>query len=522
MFIDSRTIEDGATVETEVCVVGAGAAGITLALQLADRPFRVALVESGGLEPDPATEDLARGALNVGHEYRLLPTSRLRYFGGSTGHWGGHCVPLRAQDMEHRPWIPHSGWPISRASLDPYYARAHAVIGLGTPEYDADRLFAAMGKRMLPFDPARVATVVSSYNARRFGLDYQDAIGRAGNLTAYLWGNLVGVHRHPSNPQVDRISVRTLAGNGYSVRARHYVLAMGGIENARMLLLSNDVEPAGLGNGHDLVGRYFMEHIYVRNSVILPADQTQILDLYGAEVPYEGDVAVRALIAMPERLERELEIPAFRAGLEINHAWRNFDAVQSASTLRRDLLRLRWPDDLDGHILRVLGGLGDVAGLAAGGEPPLGYWLRNYFEQTPNPDSRIGLASGRDALGLNRATVDWRLTELDRRGIRKAHEAIAAEVGRSGFGRMRVDMPEAEQGVILDGVNGGAHHMGTTRMHEDPRRGAVDADCRLHGLGNLFLAGSSVFPTGGYANPTLTIVAMTIRLADHLRAQMAA
>jgi choline dehydrogenase-like flavoprotein len=143
----------------------------------------------------------------------------------------------------------------------------------------------------------------------------------------------------------------------------------------------------------------------------------------------------------------------------------------------------------------------------------------NYVEQTPNPDSRIGLAQERDALGLNRATVDWRLTELDKIGIRKALKVIADEIGRSGFGRMRIDLSE-HQDVILEGADGGAHHLGTTRMHDDPRHGVVDADCRMHDLANCFIAGSSTFPCGGYENPTLTIVAMAIRLGDHLKALM--
>jgi hypothetical protein len=157
--------------------------------------------------------------------------------------------------------------------------------------------------------------------------------------------------------------------------------------------------------------------------------------------------------------------------------------------------------------MNILFGLDDIVGYYSGDKEryPTVYILENYVEQVPNPDSRVGLARRRDALGLNRATLRWQLSELDKIGIRTAHQVIAAEVGRTGFGRMRIEMPEEEE-VLLAGAEGGPHHMGTTRMHDDPRRGVVDADCRIHGLKNAYIAGSSVFPTGGYINPTLTIV----------------
>jgi choline dehydrogenase-like flavoprotein len=518
MDVDSRSLEDGAVVEAEVCIVGGGAAGITLALELSGQSFRVALIESGGLDFDPETDALLE-AINVGRSYPHLQASRLRYFGGSTNHWGGHCVPIRAVHFERRPWIPDSGWPISRDDLDPYYVRAHAILGLGEFDYDAKRLSAALGKRMFPFDPSKVETVISRYNPLRFGPYYHDVLQRADNLTTYLWGNLVRLDRHPSNSYVTQLAVRTLAGNAYTVRARYFVLALGGIENARMLLLSNAIEAAGLGNQHGLVGRYFMEHIRYWSGVILPANQAEVVDLYGAEHPYASDLALRGHLALPEQLLSELEIPSYRAEIKISKNVTGSDAVYSAGIIERELKTFRWPDHLATHLLNVLSGLDDLARYFVTSDAVLGYKLMNYVEQTPNPDSRIGLAQERDALGLNRATVDWRLTELDKIGIRKALKVIADEIGRSGFGRMRIDLSE-HQDVILEGADGGAHHLGTTRMHDDPRHGVVDADCRMHDLANCFIAGSSTFPCGGYENPTLTIVAMAIRLGDHLKALM--
>jgi choline dehydrogenase-like flavoprotein len=518
VFVDSRTLDDGAVVDAEVCIIGGGAAGITLALELADQPFRVVMIESGGFDFEEQTDDLRR-AINTGHPYSNLPISRLRYFGGSTNHWGGHCAPMRALNFEHRPWIPYSGWPFPRQDLEPYYLRAHDIVRLGEFDYDPVRTAAAMDMSLFPFDPSRVETVMSRYNALQFGDQYRQALDTAKNLTTYLWGNVVNIDRHPINPFVSQVSVRTLTGKNFTVRGRYFILALGGIDNARMLLLSDDVEAAGLGNANDLVGRFFMEHIWYLSGTIVQSGPQIPLGFYRYEHPL-GDVGVRGHIALPEDLVRKLEIPEYRAELRIRRsASRSTDAGYYYKKWLESLSNFKWPDDLGNQIMRVVTDLDDVAGHLVEGDFPFAYQLENYVEQVPNPDSRIDLAPERDALDLPRAAVHWQLSELDKTGIRKAQEVIASEVGRSGFGRMRIEMPEEEE-IILKDARGGAHHMGTTRMHNDPRQGVVDSDCRIHGLGNFYVAGSSVFPTGGYINPTLTIVAMTIRLGDHIKLQM--
>lgn len=520
MYIDSRSLDDGTVVDSDICIIGAGAAGITLARELANQPFRIVLIESGGFDFEDETDGLRR-AVNTGRKYPRLPYSRLRYFGGTTNHWGGVCAPMRPLAFEHRPWIPNSGWPISRQDLDPYYIRAHDVIRLGSFDYDAERTASAMGMSLFPFDPSRVETVMSRNNALRFGSHYRRELDEAKNLTTYLWGNVVNINRHPANPYVTGVSVRTLSGKRFTVRARYFILATGGIENARMLLLSRDVEAVGLGNGNDLVGRFFMEHIWYLSGVIMRAGTEDLLQFYDPE-SFFGDVAVRGHIALPDELVRELQIPLFHAEIKARHpSVLNTNAGKSADAVRESLERWEWPENLGRHLVNILSGLDDIVGHYAGEKErfPALYLLGNYAEQIPNPDSRIGLVAERDPLGLNRANVHWQLSDLDKHGIQEAQNVIAAEVGRSGFGRMRIAMPE-EEDLLLAGADGGAHHMGTTRMHHEPRRGVVDADCRIHGLSNVYIAGSSVFPTTGYINPTLTIVAMAIRLSDHLKARM--
>ncbi|MBI3795839.1 MAG: GMC family oxidoreductase [Deltaproteobacteria bacterium] len=501
----------------EICIIGAGAAGITLAREFIGQPFRVALIESGGFEFDLATQELYGGS-NIGHDYIPLDQARLRYFGGTTNHWGGNCLPIRPMNFEPRPWIPFSGWPITWTQLLPFYRRAHDVIGLGEFDYDPSHLSAKLGKALFPFDPSRFETVFSRYRALRFGEEFKEAIGQAENVTTYLYANVLPIERNSETDSVAQVTVATLAGKRYTVQARYFVLAVGGIENARLLLLSNNVQAAGLGNQNDLVGRFFMEHIWYPSGSIIPVDQSTELDVYEHQHSIGDDVEVRAHLALPEDVVRREQIPDFRAEIGASQlSPESFSWSHIVRCLRTKDRALECMKHLGAYVVGMLAEMGGRLGQPSEGGG-VKYRLNNYVEQIPNPESRVTLSDEKDALGLRRVHLKWQLSDLDKYGIRRAHELLALEVGRSGFGRLRFELPDHEE-EILHGAGGGNHHLGTTRMSDDPKTGVVDADCRLYGLHNLYVAGSSVFPTGGSANPTLTIVALSLKLADHLKAK---
>jgi choline dehydrogenase-like flavoprotein len=166
--------------------------------------------------------------------------------------------------------------------------------------------------------------------------------------------------------------------------------------------------------------------------------------------------------------------------------------------------------------------------LTAGGRPPrphdpgfsgTRFGVGCACEQTPNPDSRVTLADDTDPLGLRRVRLNWRLTEQERRSFIANIRALGRELAAAGIGRLRPLLPD--DGLWEKVVGGGSHHMGTTRISDDPKRGVVDRDCRVHGIDNLYVAGSSVFVTSGSANPTLNILALAYRLVDHLKEQPA-
>jgi choline dehydrogenase-like flavoprotein len=259
MFTDARTIPAGTTLTADVCTVGAGAAGISIARELAHSPLDVCLLESGGLEYDLDTQQLYRGR-SVGFPYFPLEIARLRFFGGTTNHWGGASRPLDDSDFEARDWVPHSGWPFRREALDPYYRRAHGVLELGPYAYDAGS-WTTDERRPLRFEGESLRSAVLQQSPpTRLGQVYREELRRARNIRTCLNANLLEIETAPTGGPVTRLRVASLERNEFYVEARAYVLATGGIENPRLLLLSRRADPAGLGNEHDLVGRFCMDH----------------------------------------------------------------------------------------------------------------------------------------------------------------------------------------------------------------------------------------------------------------------
>ena len=532
MFIDARTVASHAVIEADLCIVGAGAAGITLAQEFVGTGIDLCVLESGGLEFNWRTQSLYEGA-NAGLRYFDLNVCQIRYFGGNTNAWGGWCRPLDPVDFQRRPWVENSGWPFTEAALRPYYRQAHALCQLRSDDYAPDRAAAEIPDpraRLAPFDPDKLESSIYRFSApTRFGQAYRDAVRRAANLHCFLNANVLGIKTTDNARAVTRLAVGCLGGGRFEVRARYFVLAAGGIENTRLLLLSNDVVAAGLGNQNDLVGRHFMEHPHTKR-VLVAARHPLPTALYGLAF---RDHALSARLALPAALQEREGLLNYSGNIHpiyIGHetdgwlAFRKF--VLSLSRSRRSDPFIRFPPygrkglsprqlfDVARQFDKVT-----IAALLQLFQPDrfiAGYVLESKSEQAPNPESRVLLDERRDPFGLNRVRLDWRMLPIDRHTVVRAEAIIESELVRLGLGRLA----PLEAGEIEGwpaNLEGGWHQIGTTRMDEDPRRGVVDANCRMHGMSNLFVVGSSVFPTAGAAPPTLTIVALAVRLADHLK-----
>ncbi|HEX2102781.1 MAG TPA: GMC family oxidoreductase [Solirubrobacteraceae bacterium] len=563
MFADARRVPERTEIQTDVCVVGAGAAGITLAKHFSGRRTRVVLLESGGFELDAETQQLCDGP-NAGLPYFALLASRLRYFGGTTGHWGGTCRPMEPEDFGARPGVPRSGWPIGRADLDPYYGAAAELVGIRDMEWDLASW--ARRSRFEPFDlgdrvQTRVGRLVRAKN-RRWGELYREDVRRAPDVTSYLYANVTELETDETGRRVTRARAATLGGNRFTVRARWFVLAAGGIENARLLLLSDRRHPRGLGNDHDMVGRCFLEHPRFRGAVVVPARssiESRFYTTHGAAgADIEGYLAVAERRQVQERLvDVQIGIrPVFEGGFQdVKNApdvvaLKALGGEPSSGDLAEDVRKVAgdlgtWhaftipgaplpvpypevagkllgsPDDRKALVPRVLG---DIAAFAytklVGSAPVQRLDVITRIASAPEPDSRVTLAGDRDALGLRRAKLTWKLSPIDRRSVVRSLELLGAAVGAAGLGRLRLLVGEDDRSWP-DDLQGAYHHMGTTRMSADPRDGVVDRNCRVHGVANLYVAGSSVFPTPGAGTPTMTLVALALRLGHHLDREIA-
>jgi choline dehydrogenase-like flavoprotein len=275
MIIDARILPAGTVIEADLCIIGAGAAGITIARAFEGSGFRVALLESGGLELEDDTQQLYDGK-SVGLPYLDLTTCRLRFFGGTTNHWGGWCVPLDEADFEPRDGLPYRGWPFKKAVLDPWYAKAQEVCQLGPYDYTPAHFGITPDKIRPPFTGPLFIPKIFQVSKISFAV-YRQELEKAASVTLYLHANALGFSASDNGREIIGIPVGTLSGNRLAVRARAYVLAAGGIENARLLLASGNGK-SGIGNEHDIVGRFFMVHLQFVGGELALSDPYTNLD----------------------------------------------------------------------------------------------------------------------------------------------------------------------------------------------------------------------------------------------------
>lgn len=493
-FLDARQVPDGTVLSPDLAIIGGGPAGIALALALAGAPFKVLLLESGGMEFDAATQALYGGSTS-GAPYLTLDGSRLRFLGGSSNHWGGWCRPLDASDFEKRDWLPYSGWPFGLAELAPHLPRAQSLLEGGAYLYD--RLGEGpLPEPLLPLGPGGVYTSFFQFSVWRgndqhlpthFGLRYADDLKRIPNLQVLLNANVTGLRLAADARALDRLDVATLSRRRFTVKPRHAVLACGAMENSRLLLASNDVMKAGVGNQNDRVGRFFADHAIPRDTATLVVFGGQLADYYKTTDDHRG-AHFRATFSPAESFKRARRLLGSLATVEQRV---ELDALGRAA------------------VTTVSSALG------VDGSNAKAYSLGCGLEIAPDPERRLTLTGERDALGLPRLKLHMTVSDQDFARYR----ATLAEFGRqllaAKSGMLRLDRKTRSEWLSV--IDWGDHHMGTTRMHADPREGVVDSNAQVHGIANLFVAGSSVFPTYGSSNPTLNLLALTLRLADHLK-----
>jgi choline dehydrogenase-like flavoprotein len=535
MFLDARKIEAGTTITAEVCIIGGGIAGLAIARDLSDLKIESCVVESGGLDPDDATRDLYRGEC-IGIPYDFADGCRSRYLGGSSNCWGGWCRPMDPLDYERRSWVAHSGWPFGPQELAPYYERAQTVLQLGVNNYDTGYWTNAINRpdvRRYPLSGKTLIDGISQFSPPLLaGKAFRPELRSSSNIRVLLYANVTNILADATSTTVQHVDVQTLQGNKFTVRARIFVLAAGGIENARILLASNTQVAAGLGNGNDLVGRYFMDHPRITSGWVHLRPEWQMNKLYDNKFQYQND-AVAAngtriaaqFAATPEVQEREGLLSARMtltsifpgehdaAGAAIRRLRRRYEGAENpGTTIAQDLWTVATHPVLSAGF--VAARLFQPQFLISGVR------MQATVEATPDPESRITLSVARDALNMPRVRVNWRLDAQVKRTFDRMFALLCGELEANNIARVDLD-PEIGDGDWPETFEreGNWHHMGTTRMHDSPRRGVVDGNCLVHDMKNLYIAGSSVFPTAASDFPTITLTALALRLSKHIASQ---
>jgi choline dehydrogenase-like flavoprotein len=512
-------------IDTDVCVIGSGAAGLTLARELDGTGARVTLLEGGRRQYDERAQDLYQSDL-LGLVHRGVHTYRYRMFGGATTRWAGQALPLFDLDFESRPWVADSGWPVDRDELDPYYRRAAEAMGIHP--FSRNGSWPSALPAPPAFDPQLLLPLYTQFAARpNFAERFGPGLEGSRNVDVVLGANVAELVTDRVGSEVALARARGLDGERLDVRASLFVVCAGGIDSARILLASDRHIDGGIGNGTGLVGRFFQDHPGIEVGPIAAFDARAVRDAFRPR--RSGGIKFQPMFRLAPRTLRDERLLS-SSGVVLFHTSQSA-SIDSGKLLLRSLRRRELRAQA-GAAARValrepMPLVRAFARFAVLRQPALDSTARPVLavgcEQAPNRDSRVLLSDRRDAVGMRRVALDWRLGEAEIRAWRRSAEIAAGELGRTGLGHLDLDSfripddPDQLSGIAVDI----GHHIGTTRMGASADTGVVDRECRVHEIDNLYVASSSVFPTGGFSNPTLTIIALAIRVADTIKRRLA-
>lgn len=548
MLIDTRTLSAGQKVETDICIIGAGPAGITFAHDLIESGHRVHVLESGGEKYDGAVQNLSQGEIS-GDLHEALESTHRRQVGGTANHlilkmadkqYGYRFTPLDAIDFEQREAVPHSGWPIKKTDLDPYYAKIQQVCGVGYYDYSAE-YWQRNDQFLLPFDQRKATNGVFMFGPTgKFSKDFPAEIEASDNVTLYTYATVVELLCDEGGSRVQSALVRMFDGKEVTFQAKHFIIASNALETPRLLLNSRRQHPNGIGNHHDNVGRYYMDHNLVASGYFYPNDPKLINQMGFYDMQKIDSASVLGRVDLSESAMRGKGLRNFSAAM-FPMPWDERDLLTMTSLEAiKTYVRWHWrksPKGLGQHIKnifhgrkrlyhalydRVRYGVPFFVGLAQGGWSKATHTEKKYnnlellaiVEQSPNPQNRITLIDEKDALGCNKIKLHYQCAQADIESVKQAQKVIGEALEATGLGRYEPPKFNPEDIKNLPGIH---HMMGTTRMSKNPKHGVVDQHCCVHGMTNLFIAGSAVFTTGGFANPTLTNLAISLRVADRVR-----
>jgi choline dehydrogenase-like flavoprotein len=541
MIVDGSALSSGTEKEHEICVVGSGIAGILLVMELSRTGKDICMIESGAWTPDDDTQSLY-ALNNVGYPIRKHYQSRIRYFGGSCNIWAGRAMIYNEIDLLSRPWLDSSGWPVDFAELDRYYASAARYLNL--PSYDKLKP-ASWQAKLSDFEASLIQSANFKTNVSlfakapvRFGYKskYYRAVKNSKNITLYINSNVVNLQLNEPLSRVVRMDVACLNGVRYTVKPKKVVLACGGLENTRILMASDKQMPHGIGNQNGLLGRYYMDHPRAVFGRVKLTRRLKLDHMLG--MPVRGG-KMQLGIALSDKIQAGEGLLNNYLSLEPGYSIGSMELYESFVKLMKRLLRkgysgkrfdfknpemaevpemiyLLTPKELLPHFMYYT--YYKYSRIAKNVFTKLTHLsIVNYSEQEAINASRVYLDGEKDKLGMPKLILDWKVSDRSLKSSLRLMHLLDEHFRMHEAGHIEEDLTEIKTLPYTDA----SHHLGTTRMSADPKTGVVDANCQVHGVDNLYVAGSSVFPTAGHANPTLTIAAMSLRLADHLKIRTA-
>jgi len=520
---DASNLPSGSITQCDIAIVGAGAVGLFLARELAQTKLKVVLLEAGDRGETLAAQRDCSGRYTSTLTGRPLPVAHWRALGGSTLRWAGQCGRMLKSDFEKRSWVANSGWPFELSELEPFYERAESLLGLPSPE--PDELFSISDDG----EPALVSHHFQFPNVRDFRDLFAEDLASMHRVAIFLNAPVVEIQTDESGKKITELHVQNKQKGISRVSAKAFVLAGGGIDNVRLLLSSRSVHKDGLGNSYDQVGRYFMDHPYFCSATcaldgvakMWPDSTVEDYD----RIFMRNSIRVIQFDDAWLRRHELLNCGIIFIGRKRFKAHRDYlskpvDDMHSLTELLSE--RVAGYGETSRLLMSSGRGALRIAGAYARALLPqqLKHELavaRSTMEPVPDPESRVRLSSRSDRFGVPFPEIDWRMGQQELDSMDRMHQVLSTAMQRSGLEVPEIRLERSPETGWPVPMQGGRHHIGTTRMHTNPSQGVVDSHCRVHDLGNLFIAGSSVFPTASYVNPTLTILALGLRLADHLK-----
>jgi len=520
MQIDLETVASGTSFRSDVCIVGGGVAGLILASRLTEAGLEVHLLEAGGLTNEERSQSLYDARM-VGNYHHGTRSGRHRFLGGSSTHWAGQLLSYTDEIFLPRPEVAHVGWPISGADIASYYPEIFRIMGVNALPFEN---FLLDGGPTFPVESDDMRIRFSKwapFQFRNLGKTLGKKCLQSERMTLFLHANALSIELGREGGRVEKVIAKNYQGGTTDFTARQFIICAGTIETSRLLLASNSFHPAGVGNRHDQVGRYFHDHVGIVAAGLSLPDRSRLMKWFS---PYFIQNTLHtAKLEATARLKKEKNLLAVSAYFSIE------ESSESGIAMVRHLMRAlqggRLPAEAKLDPKKIPRQFYDLVRTwvdlkVRGRRYPsrdASITLRMEVEQVPRADSRIGLIEKTDALGMRIASVDWKQSAEEGKSLRDYSSVVDAalkSLGAEGPQWNRSLSSEPEE--WLKGSFDMFHPMGGARMGTDPATSVVDRDLRVHGIGNLYIASCAVFPTGGSSNSTFTLMALALRLADRL------